>query len=111
MSRNSTEIPTIDFDAEARALWERLNLDSKSRTTGQWNALDAIFKHPTGGGIIYVGNQTAAESYTILRSRGITRVVNCTHGESKIPDYHKDKLAYYNFPVSNRLSYYFSFIF
>lgn len=35
------------------------------------------------------------------RSHGITRVVNCTHGESKIPDYHKDKLEYFTFPVSN----------
>lgn len=33
------------------------------------------------------------------RRYGITHVVNCTHGESKIPDYHKDKLAYFNFPV------------
>jgi hypothetical protein len=63
----SRKIPVIDFDAEARALWERLNLDPESRTTGQWNALDSIFRHPTGGGIIYVGNQTAAESLTMLR--------------------------------------------
>lgn len=61
------QIPTIDFDAEARALWERLNLDPKSRVTGQWNALDSIFRHPTGGGIIFVGNQTAAESLSMLK--------------------------------------------
>lgn len=37
----------------------------------------------------------------VLRSHGITRIVNCTHGESKIPDYHRDKLSYYNFPISH----------
>jgi hypothetical protein len=39
----------LDFDAEARALWGRLNLDPTSRTHGHWNALDSIFRHPTGG--------------------------------------------------------------
>jgi protein-tyrosine phosphatase len=28
-------------------------------------------------------------------------VVNCTHGESKIPDYHAGKLLYYTFPISH----------
>lgn len=27
--------------------------------------------------------------------------MNCTHGESKIPDYHKDKLEYFTFPISH----------
>jgi hypothetical protein len=61
------QIPTIDFDAEARMLWERLNLDPKSRQSGHWNALDSIFRHPEGGGIIYVGNQTAAENISLLK--------------------------------------------
>jgi hypothetical protein len=84
-----------------RNLWTRLNLDPTSRTTGQWNALDSIYRHPQGLGTIYVGNQTAAESYSMLRSHGITRVVNCTFGESKIPNYHSGKLQYLTFPVSH----------
>jgi hypothetical protein len=60
-------IPTIDFDAEAHSLWARLNLDPDSRSTGQWNPLDPIFKHPTGGGVIYVGNQSAAENIHLLK--------------------------------------------
>jgi hypothetical protein len=36
-----------------------------------------------------------------FRSHGITRIVNCTHGESKIPDYHSGKLLYYTFPISH----------
>ena len=67
MAYRNYKTPQLDFDAEAKALWERLNLDPASRTTGQWNALDSIYRHPTGGGIIYVGNQTAAESITMLK--------------------------------------------
>lgn len=75
IEKMARRIPVIDFDAEARALWERLNLDPKSRTTGQWNALDSIYRHPSGGGIIYVGNQTAAENLSLLRYETINDFV------------------------------------
>lgn len=87
----------LDFDEEARKLWERLNLDPASRTGGQWNPTDPIFRHPTGGGTIYVGNQTAAENLPFLQSLGITRVVNCTTGASRIPNFHEGRLLYYTF--------------
>jgi hypothetical protein len=38
----------LNFDDEARALWAKLNLDPNSRNAGQWNALDSIYRHPTG---------------------------------------------------------------
>lgn len=57
----------LDFDDEARALWDRLNLDPMSRKAGMWNPVDSIWRHPEGGGTIYVGNQTAAENINILR--------------------------------------------
>lgn len=57
----------LDFDDEARALWDRLNLDPTSRKAGLWNPLDSIWRHPEGGGTIYVGNQTAAENLTLLK--------------------------------------------
>lgn len=57
----------LDFDDEARALWDRLNLDPSSRKAGLWNPLDSIWRHPEGGGTIYVGNQTAAENLTLLK--------------------------------------------
>eukprot|EP01031_Cornospumella_fuschlensis_P034601 gene34602-41899_t len=100
-SGGGRSIPVFDFDVEARNLWARLNLDPNSRSSGQWNALDSIYRHPTGLGTIYVGNQTAAESLSLLRAHGIKRVVNCTFGESKIPNYHAGKLDYYVFPVSH----------
>eukprot|EP00428_Durinskia_dybowskii_P062393 CAMPEP_0170375190 /NCGR_PEP_ID=MMETSP0117_2-20130122/11029_1 /TAXON_ID=400756 /ORGANISM="Durinskia baltica, Strain CSIRO CS-38" /LENGTH=193 /DNA_ID=CAMNT_0010630249 /DNA_START=141 /DNA_END=722 /DNA_ORIENTATION=- len=95
----------LDFDDEARALWDKLNLDPSSRKAGLWNPLDSIWRHPEGGGTIYVGNQTAAENLTLLKAHGITHVVNCTFGESKIPNFHVGKLNYINFAVSHWQSF------
>ena len=94
----------MDFDQEARDLWARLNLDPRTKTGDQWNPIDPIFRHHSGGGTIYVGNQTAASDIRILKQCGITRVVNCTHGASAIPNYHKGVLKYYVFPVSLLIS-------
>ena len=41
----------------------------------------------------------------IPRSVGITHVVNCTFGASKIPNFHEGKLQYYTFPISHWQSY------
>lgn len=57
----------LDFDQEAHSLWEKLNLDPAARKVGLWNPLDSIWRHPEGGGTIYVGNQTAAENISLLR--------------------------------------------
>jgi hypothetical protein len=67
LRRSSAE--TLDFDEEAKSLWARLNLDPESRTTGQWNPVDAIYRHPTGLGTIYVGNLSAAENLFFLRCK------------------------------------------
>lgn len=63
-NKNNNE--ELNFDDEARALWNRLNLDYNNRGSGYWNPTDPIWKHPTGGGVIYVGNQTAAENISYL---------------------------------------------
>ena len=70
-----------------------------NEATSRFNHLDPIFKHPNGG-CIYVGNQTAAADLKILKSHGITHVVNCTSGAAKIPDFHKGKLNYIEFPIT-----------
>lgn len=95
------ESKTLDFDEEARSLWARLNLAATSVETRTWSMADPIFCHASGGGKIYVGNQNAAGNLKFLRSLNITGVVNCTTGFSKIPDFHKDDLNYYNFPISH----------
>jgi len=93
----------VDFDEEARLLWERLNLDPSAHKQGKWNPLDPIWRHPEGGGIIYVGNQTAAEDLNLLRNYNVTHVVNCTIGGSQIPNYHEKSgaIQYYRFPISH----------
>ena len=67
----------LDYDAEAVALWERLNLDPKTRSSGHWNPVDPIFRHPVGGGTIYVGNQSAASDLQMLRYYYINNFTMC----------------------------------
>jgi len=106
---NSSKVinKNMDFDEQAKLLFERLNLEYGGKSSGgnYWNPIDPIFKHPSGGGTIYVGNQTAAENLTLLKSSNITHVVNCTYGESKIPNFHAGKLSYINFPISHWQSF------
>ena len=91
----------LDFDAEAHKLFARLNIDPSMRSNSLYAATDPIYRHPVGGGTIFVGNQTAAEDLSMLTSLGITRVVNCTHGAGAIPNYHAGRLQYYTFPISH----------
>lgn len=58
---------TVDYDEEGRQLWAKLNLENSNRSASVWNPADPIWRHPTGNGIIYVGNQTAAENITYLK--------------------------------------------
>lgn len=91
----------MDFDQAARDLFQRLNIDPNTKSNSLYNPTDPIWRCPKGGGTIFVGNQTAAESLSLLTSLGITRVVNCTHGAGAIPNYHPGKLLYYTFPISH----------
>jgi len=92
----------LDFDEEAYKLFAKLNLDPKSmERTSMWKNLDPIYRHPIGLGTIYVGNQNIAEDYKTLKKMNITHVVNCTHGVSKIPNFHEGKLKYNTFPISH----------
>ena len=74
-------------------------LPDPNDNTSRFNHLDPIFKHSSGG-CIYVGNQTAASDLSILTKHGITHVVNCTSGAAKIPDFHRGKVNYLEFPIS-----------
>ena len=47
-------------------------------------AADAqIYKHPTSGGKVFVGNQTAAKTKSILEEAGVTYIVNCQSADSQ----------------------------
>ena len=90
---------SLDFDAEAHKLFKALNIDPSTRSNSLYAPLDPVWRSPAGG-TIYVGNQTAAEDLRLLKSLGITRVVNCTHGAGAIPNFHVGQLLYYTFPIA-----------
>ena len=92
----------LDFDEEAYKLFARLNLDVSLGNSRWGDPVSPIYRHLTGGGVIYVGNQTAAENIKYLKESNITHIVNCTYGSSAIPNYHeKNGIKYYRFPISN----------
>eukprot|EP00040_Diaphanoeca_grandis_P010647 m.54593 g.54593 ORF g.54593 m.54593 type:complete len:249 (+) comp21938_c0_seq1:250-996(+) len=81
-----------DYDAEAQKLFLKLNLGPLGEATvgstksGRYSNLDPVWKDVKSGGIVYVGNSTAASSLHILREHRITKVVNCT---DTLPLYHQ----------------------
>eukprot|EP00927_Polykrikos_kofoidii_P071207 TRINITY_DN67507_c0_g1_i1.p1 TRINITY_DN67507_c0_g1~~TRINITY_DN67507_c0_g1_i1.p1 ORF type:complete len:299 (+),score=30.15 TRINITY_DN67507_c0_g1_i1:60-956(+) len=77
---------TSDFEA----LLKRLNLDRSKVSVGSWNVIDPIWGHPTSGGTLFVGNQSAASQLPELQRHGITHVVNCT---DSMPLYHEHNPA------------------
>jgi hypothetical protein len=91
----------LDFDEEAEKLFASLGVEIGERGVSKYNNLDPIWKHPDTAGTLYVGNRVAAAEMSILAQHGITHVVNCTFGASKIPNFHQGRLSYYTFPVSH----------
>ena len=78
-----------DYDDEARKLWSSLGLDALGQgvpARHSYNALDAIYRDASTGGVVYVGNQTAASSRKVQQDHNITHVVNCT---DNMPNYHE----------------------
>jgi hypothetical protein len=69
---------SIDFDAEGRVLWAKINLDPLNKGGIEMSPIDPIFRHPIGAGTIYVGGSKAAKNLKLLTDLGITSVVNCT---------------------------------
>ncbi len=66
-----TDAQFLDFDEEARKLYATLNIEVKPSANpndvSKWKHLDPIFRHPTGLGTIYVGNQNVAQNLGTLR--------------------------------------------
>lgn len=94
--------PAADFDDEARKLWARLNLDPTKVNNGPHNSLDPLWRHPQSGGTLYVGNEVAARTLSLLQSYSITHVVNCT---DSIPLYHDKhpgaQITYLRFDITS----------
>ena len=61
--------------------------------------MDAVWKHPTTGAQVFIGNATASSQREILRQNGITHIVNCT---SDMADTFKGKdssITYFRFDL------------
>jgi len=92
----------VDFDDEGRKILARMNLDATQAKAGIYNPMDPIWRDPKTGGVIYVGNQTAAQNKAMLDSNGVTHVVNCT---DNMPQYYENsrsgpKIEYLRFLTS-----------
>ena len=75
--------------------------EGEEASVNPWNDMDAIYKHPIGKGTIFVGNKIAAENLTLLKELKITRVINCTLDNLKVPNFHEKHFKYYNFAIRN----------
>eukprot|EP00438_Fugacium_kawagutii_P001926 Skav226021 [mRNA] locus=scaffold2502:26779:32301:+ [translate_table: standard] len=73
-----------DYDEEARKLFSILNLSTSGAASDEssrlhsYRNLDAVWKHPTTGGQVFIGNATASGTRGILQRNNITHIVNCT---------------------------------
>jgi len=87
----------VDYDAEAHKLWYRLGLEPGG-VGGRYNAMDKIFRHPSGG-TLYVGGERAANNLQLLQSDGVSHVVNCT---DSMANFHEGMggMTYLRFNVS-----------
>lgn len=98
-------IPKVDFDAEGDNVMQKLQSPGVPRNLMYSHDLDVLFIK-NGGGTVYVGNRNAAQNIGLLKSKSISRIVNCTHGPAKIPNYHQDTgiITYFEFKVKQRES-------
>lgn len=94
----------LDYDAEGRKVIElaKLNLASDHLETGigRYDALNMIYKHPTSGGKVFVGNQTAAKTKSILEEAGVTYIVNCQSADSQNYLERDPTYVYHRFPIA-----------
>jgi hypothetical protein len=92
---------SIDFDEEGRKAMAALGVDGS--LADDQNNLTPIWRHPEGGGSIYVGNIYVAQQLATLNKFNIRAVVNCTHGHGALPNFHERTSGgprYYTFPIS-----------
>ena len=66
----------MDFDEEADKLWASMGLE---RGVGEGHSpMDPVWRSADTGATLYVGGVVAARDIDLLRSAGVSRVVNCT---------------------------------
>jgi len=89
-----------DWDEEARKLFQRLNIDAGGGRD-KYRNVDAVYCHPTTGAKLFIGNQTAARSESVLVGEAIFHVVNCQDASSANFFEGDPRFHYRRFPVSH----------
>lgn len=72
--------PIVDFDEEARKLYQRLNLPIPSKNKDmytQYDQPDCVWIHPETGAKFYIGNLMTAQNLEVLEKLQIFHIVNC----------------------------------
>mmetsp|Transcript_11584 Transcript_11584/g.21982 ORF Transcript_11584/g.21982 Transcript_11584/m.21982 type:complete len:206 (+) Transcript_11584:83-700(+) len=102
---SSASKPRPDYDEEARKLFALLNLppsgaasSDSSRLFG-YNNLDPVWKHPTTGAQVFIGNATASSNRATLRQHNITHIVNCTSDMANSFEGKDGSISYYRFHI------------
>lgn len=73
-------------------------MDDVIRGKGRRSHMDPIYSHPVTGAKLFVGNQTAAKSESMLVAENIFHVVNCL--DSDASEIFRGRVAYKHFPIS-----------
>jgi hypothetical protein len=110
-------LDSVDYDEEARKILfdqhqhqfhepssqheREVNNNKDCCTRRRYSHLDAIWNHPTSGGVVYVGNYMAAMNLDTLRKHNIKAIVNC-QGEESQNHFEEDStdITYHRFVVS-----------
>ena len=89
-----------DWDEEARKLFQRLNIDA-SGNRDKYRNVDAVYCHPTSGAKLFIGNQTAARTESVLVAENIFHIVNCQDVSAANFFENDERFHYKRFPVSH----------
>lgn len=81
-ARQKVDVDEVDYVEEGRKLLEAVNLGSSS-APARYSPCDPLWKHPSTGATLYVGNAVTASNRSTLRDLGITRIVNCQDVDGK----------------------------
>eukprot|EP00658_Telonema_sp_P-2_P041659 TRINITY_DN29826_c0_g1_i1.p1 TRINITY_DN29826_c0_g1~~TRINITY_DN29826_c0_g1_i1.p1 ORF type:complete len:193 (+),score=18.04 TRINITY_DN29826_c0_g1_i1:179-757(+) len=94
----------MDFDEEARKLFKVLNLPEtgaashESESSSRYRNMDPVWRHPTTGAQVFIGNQSASADLDLLSSHGVSRIVNTT---DSLPCFFDDggPIQYFRFDI------------
>jgi len=65
----------------------------------QYRDLDAVWQHPETGAKVFIGNQTASKTRSILANAGITHIVNCTDDMPNAFEGKDPSISYFRFDI------------